>query len=234
MSTLYIVASPIGNLGDISNRALETLRSVNTIFAEDTRMTSKILNYFEIPGKKLTSLNKVNEARRIIQVLEVLAKEDTVLISDAGTPLISDPGALLLKDIYKEGHKVSPIPGASALTAFLSICPLDSTGFIFEGFLPHGPKQRRRVLKKLIEEDSKRPIVFFESPHRIKKTLEDIKTLYSGDIEIFIGRELTKLYEQSYFGLIENVLNELKEQFPKDVQGEFVLMIQTSSERNLF
>jgi 16S rRNA (cytidine1402-2'-O)-methyltransferase len=229
MSTLYIVASPIGNLGDISQRAIETLKSVNTIFAEDTRVTSKILNHFEIQGKKLTSLNKDNEQRRINQVLEVLAKEDTVLISDAGTPLISDPGALLLKDIYKEGHMVSPIPGASALTAFLSICPLDSTGFIFEAFLPHGPKQRRRVLKKLIEENLKRPIVFFESPHRIKKTLEDIKTLYSEDIEIFIARELTKIYEQTYFGPIGEVLNQLQEQFPKDVQGEFVLMIQLNA-----
>lgn len=232
MSIIYIIASPIGNLGDISFRALETLKSVNTIFAEDTRMTSKILNHFEISGKKLISLNKDNEVRRLNQVLQVLENEDTALISDAGTPLISDPGSAILKDIYKEGHKVCPIPGASALTAFLSISPLSSIGFIFEGFLPHGPKQRRRVLKRLVEEDSKRPIVFFESPHRIKKTLEDIKNIYSNETEVFVGRELTKLYEQTYLGSVEEVIAELNEQFPKDVQGEFVFMIQANNEQS--
>lgn len=226
MNTFYIVASPIGNLGDITKRAIDTLRSVNTIYAEDTRMTVKILNHFGIPGKKLISLNKENEESRLSQVLETLAREDTVLISDAGTPLISDPGSFLLKSVYEAGYKVSPIPGASSLTAFLSICPLDFTGFIFEAFLPHGPKQRRRVLKRLFEEGTHRPIVFFESPHRIKKTLEDIKNIFSAETEVFLARELTKIYEQSYCGKIDNVLQELEKQFPKDVQGEFVFMIK--------
>ncbi len=226
MNTFYIVASPIGNLGDITKRAIDTLQSVNTIYAEDTRMTVKILNHFGIPGKKLISLNKENEESRLSQVLETLAREDTVLISDAGTPLISDPGSFLLKSVYEAGHKVSPIPGASSLTAFLSICPLDFTGFIFEAFLPHGPKQRRRVLKRLFEEGTHRPIVFFESPHRIKKTLEDIKNIFSVETEVFLARELTKIYEQSYCGKIEHVLQELEKQFPKDVQGEFVFMIK--------
>ena len=227
MSTLFIVASPIGNLKDISNRAILTLQSVNTIFAEDTRVTSKLLNHFEISGKKLVSINKDNEAQRFNQVLDVLAQEDTVLISDAGTPLISDPGSLLLQKVYEAGYKVSPIPGASALSAFLSICPLDFTGFIFEGFLPHGPKQRRRVLKKLLEEDKARPLVFFESPHRIKKTLEDIKNIFAdNEPKVFVARELTKIYEQSYLGSAQEVLAELEEQFPKDVQGEFVFILR--------
>jgi 16S rRNA (cytidine1402-2'-O)-methyltransferase len=226
MSILYIVASPIGNLGDISKRAVETLQSVNTIFAEDTRVTSKLLNHLQITGKKLTSINKDNESKKLDQVLKLLEKEDAVLISDAGTPLISDPGSVLLKEVYEQGHQVSPIPGASALSAFLSICPVDSTGFIFEAFLPHGPKQRRRVLKKLLENDSHRPIIFFESPHRIKKTLEDIKNIFSEDTEVFLARELTKIYEQSYLGSIAKVLDNLEEQFPNDVQGEFVFMIK--------
>lgn len=230
MNTLYIVASPIGNLGDISQRALDTIKSVNTILAEDTRMSSKILNHFEISGKKLISLNKDNEEKKIQLVLDILKNEDAVLISDAGTPLISDPGSKLLHYVYQEEIKVCPIPGASALTAFLSICPLDFTGFIFEGFLPHGPKQRRRVLKKLLEEDSlrekNRPIVFFESPHRIKKTLEDIKTIYSDEAQVFVARELTKIYEQSYLGSVASVKEEFEEQFPKDVQGEIVFMLQ--------
>ena len=230
MNTLYIVASPIGNLGDISSRAISTLKSVNTIYAEDTRVTSKLLNHFEISGKKLNSLNKDNEAKKLQQVLDTLAKEDTVLISDAGTPLISDPGSLILQAVYEAGHKVSPIPGASALTAFLSICPLDFTGFIFEAFLPHGPKQRRRVLKRLVEEDSARPIIFYESPHRIKKTLEDISNIYGSETKVFLARELTKLYEQSYFGTVGDVLEQLQEQFPKDVQGEFVFIVERHCE----
>lgn len=228
MSNLYIVASPIGNLGDISKRAVETLQSVNTIFAEDTRVTSKLLNHLEISGKKLISINKDNEEKKLDQVLKILESQDAVLISDAGTPLVSDPGSILLKEIYAQGHKAVPVPGASALTAFLSICPLDSTGFIFEAFLPHGPKQRRRVLKKLLENDSHRPIIFFESPHRIKRTLEDIKNIFSEETKVFMARELTKIYEQSYFGSILEISESLEEQFPKDVQGEFVLMIKTN------
>ena len=230
MSNLYIVASPIGNLGDISKRAVETLQSVNTIYSEDTRVTAKLLNHLEITGKKLVSLNKDNEKARLSQVLETLAQEDAVLISDAGTPLVSDPGSLLLEEVYKEGFKVSPIPGASALTAFLSICPLDTTGFIFEGFLPHGPKQRRRVLKKLLEENSQRPIIFFESPHRIKKTLEDIKNIFSEETQVFLAREITKLYEQAYLGSVLDVKQELEEQFPDNVQGEFVFLISGSDQ----
>lgn len=225
MNTLFIVASPIGNLKDISQRAIDTLQSVNTIFCEDTRVSIKLLNALQIKGKKLISLNKDNEDAKIHKVLEILSKENTILISDAGTPLISDPGAKVLETIYTAGHKVSPIPGASALTSFLSICPIDFTGFIFEGFLPHGPKQRRRVLKKLYEADTQRPIVFFESPHRIKKTLLDIEKIFSADTKIFMARELTKLFEQSYYGDINTVIEELENQFSKDVQGEFVFLI---------
>ena len=225
MNTLFIVASPIGNLKDISQRAIETLQSVNTIFCEDTRVSIKLLNALKIEGKKLISLNKDNESAKIHKVLEILSQENTILISDAGTPLISDPGAKVLETIYAAGHKVSPIPGASALTSFLSICPIDFTGFIFEGFLPHGPKQRRRVLKKLYEADTQRPIVFFESPHRIKKTLVDIEKIFSADTKIFMARELTKLFEQSYYGDINTVIEKLENQFSKDVQGEFVFLI---------
>lgn len=225
MSKLYIVATPIGNLGDITNRAIETLKSVNTIFCEDTRMTVKLVNHFELGSTKLISFNKESEDKKLSQVLGLLdAGEDLALVSDAGTPLISDPGYGLVKAIYESNHELIPIPGASSLTTALSVCPIDTTRYVYEGFLPHGPKQRRRVLREIQEE--KRAIVFFESPHRIKKTLEDIKTIFGEETEVFLARELTKKFEQKYYGLVDEVKEALISQFPKDVQGEFVLVIQ--------
>ena len=224
MSTLYIVSTPIGNLGDITGRAIETLKLVNTIFCEDTRVSVKLINHFELGKKKLISFNKESESKKIGQVLSCLDDgEDIALISDAGTPLVSDPGFELVKAIYQTEHELIPIPGASSVTAALSVCPINTERYVYEGFLPHGPKQRRRVLRDIQEE--KRPIVFFESPHRIKKTLEDIKTIFGEETEVFLARELTKKFEQKYYGLVAEVIEALTEQFPKDVQGEFVLIM---------
>lgn len=230
MANLYIVATPIGNLEDISFRAIKVLKTVEIVFCEDTRVSQKIFHNFEIPIKKLISFNKDNERDKISLILGFLdSAKDIALISDAGTPLISDPGFLLIQEIFqKTEHKVIPIPGPSSLTAFLSVSPIDCSRFVFEGFLPHGPKQRRRVLKKLFEElnSSDYAIVFFESPHRIIKTLEDIKNIFGEETQTFITRELTKKFEQFYFGNILEIQDQLETQFPDKVQGEFVLAIK--------
>lgn len=256
MSHLYIIPTPIGNLEDITLRALRVLREeVDHIFCEDTRVTIKLLNHYEIKDKKLTSCNKENEAKRVVQILDLLDQgKNVALLSDAGTPLISDPGFAIVSAIHQHNdelgidanplhprdlsHQIVPLPGASSLTTTLSVCPMDTSRFIFEGFLPHGPKQRRRVLRALfketmntIEAESKlRPIVFFESPHRILKTLEDIQNVFYSDdlslkLEVFIAREISKKFEEFYYGSPEELLAQLKEQFPKDVQGEFVLLL---------
>jgi 16S rRNA (cytidine1402-2'-O)-methyltransferase len=226
MSSIYIIASPIGNLEDISLRALRVLKELKTLYCEDTRVTMKLINHFQLGEKKLISCNKENEEKRCNEILARLsAGEDIGIISDAGTPLISDPGSSLIQAISGTEHTLVPLPGASALTAALSVCPIDCSRFVFEGFLPHGPKQRRRVLKTLSSEA--RPLVFFESPHRILKTLEDIKNVFvpSPTRKIFLARELTKKFEQHYFGAVEEIIDQLKTQFPKEIQGEFVLVV---------
>ncbi len=228
MPAFYLIASPIGNLEDLSFRALRILKWVNTIFCEDTRVSMKLLNHYEISGKRLISCNDENEASRVKLLRELLdAGEDIALLSDAGTPSISDPGYKLVAALSGQ-YTVVPIPGASALTTALSVCPIDTQRFVFEGFLPHGPKQRRRVLRNIAEERAagfSRPIVFFESPHRLMKTLVDIENIFGGETEIFIARELTKKFEQFYHGTVTQVRKQLAEQFPEDIQGELVLVL---------
>ncbi|MDD9899204.1 MAG: 16S rRNA (cytidine(1402)-2'-O)-methyltransferase [Candidatus Melainabacteria bacterium] len=227
MASLYVIATPIGNLEDISLRALRILKEeVNIIYCEDTRVTAKLLNFYQIEGKKLISFNKDNENKRIKEIKRCLINsEDVAICSDAGTPLVSDPGQSLITACFEDEFELVPLPGASALTTALSVCPIDTSRFIYEGFLPHSPQKRRRVLRDLL--GSTRPIVIFESPHRIKKCLEDIKNIL-GEKEVFIARELTKKFEQLYYGSVEQVQAQLEEQFPKDVQGEFVLVIGTT------
>jgi 16S rRNA (cytidine1402-2'-O)-methyltransferase len=235
MAKLYIVATPIGNLEDITLRALRVLREeVACIFCEDTRVSAKLLNHYQITGKELLSCNQENEEKRITLLMSRLdAGLNVAFLSDAGTPLLSDPGFLMVKALRMRNtesansrlqvHELIPLPGASALTAALSVTDIDTARFVFEGFLPHGPKQRRRVLKKLIEEE--RPIIFFESPHRLLKTLKDIKDIL-GDRKIFLARELTKKFEQFYSGSISEAQEILDCQFPGgDLLGEFVLII---------
>ena len=247
---LYLIATPIGNLEDITLRALRHLREADLIYSEDTRVSIKLLNHFEITGKKLISCNKENEFRRIAEIKSSLAEgENIVLISDAGTPLISDPGSLILQELWGLSEEsfihenrtppVIPIGGISSLTSALSVCPLDTSRFVFEGFLPHGGKQRRRVLKRLLNEE--RPIVFFESPHRVIDTLEDLEKLFNTETEtadqektptkntslIFIAREMTKLHEDFFLGTPINAITWLQDKFPNGkIQGEFVLIFK--------
>ena len=232
---LYIIATPIGNLEDITLRALRVLREeVNTIYCEDTRVTSKLFNYYEIKDKKFISFNNENEGSRIREIKQRLANGENIAVcSDAGTPLISDPGLSLISelvalDLAPNTYHLTPLPGPSSLTAALSVCPINTERFIYEGFLPQSPQKRRRVLRELASET--RPIVIFESPHRIIKCLEDIKNILGEETEIFIARELTKKFEQFYSGTVVEVQDELQTQFPKDVQGEFVLILRAYSE----
>lgn len=226
MSELYIIATPIGNLEDISLRALRLLKELEIIYCEDTRVTSKLLNYYQIEGKKLISFNKDNEEKRVQEIIRYLDSGTNIAIcSDAGTPLISDPGSSIITKLYSENspHTIVPLPGASSLTAALSVCPIDTSRFVFEGFLPQSPQKRRRVLRTWTEEE--RPIVIFESPHRILKCLEDIQNIFGIDTKIFIARELSKKFEQFYSGTVVEIINELQTQFPKEIQGEFVVVI---------
>lgn len=228
MSKLYLIATPIGNLEDISLRALRILQEVDVIFCEDTRVSQKLLTHYQIKNKKLISFNKNNEQKRNSEVLKLLDQgQDLALISDAGTPLISDPGSSLIAIIQSQKkHCLIPIPGPSSLTAFLSICPFNTRSFVFEGFLPHGPKQRRRILKSLSSE--KRSIIIFESPYRILKSLEDIDVIL--DRKIFLARELTKKFEKFYLGKANEIKKELEEEFGSEILGEIVLAISESAD----
>lgn len=222
MGILSIVATPIGNLEDITLRALRTLKECDVIYAEDTRVISKLLARYEIqkPLQRLDAATELKKADDIITRL--LAGERVVYVSDAGTPGISDPGSRLVVQVRTElpTVKVEAIPGASALTAALSIAGLDSTGFTFLGFLPH-KKGRQTALKGLME--SELPVVVYESPHRILKLLEELGVLEVS--RVTIARELTKIHEE----LISGTVAEVQEHFalhPDAVRGEFVVIIE--------
>lgn len=217
--TLYIVATPIGNLKDITLRALETLKNVDVIVCEDTRVTSVLLTHYEIK-KPLIALNEFNEEQIVYEIIKKLEKQNIALVSDAGTPLISDPGYKLVKTARDKGFSIVPIPGPSALIAALSVSGLPTDNFTFLGFLP---KTESKVKKNLeIGVTLKRTVIFYESPHRIIKTLEIMNNLF-GDIEVSISRELTKKFEEVRIGKISEHLERFTAKTPK---GEFVVIFR--------
>lgn len=216
---LYIVATPIGNLEDMTLRGIRILKEVNYIFAEDTRVTKKLLNHFEIENTvyRYDEFTKMHQIANIINLLK--EGKDIALVTDAGTPCISDPGYELVDEAHKEGIKVVPIPGASALTASASVAGLSMRRFCFEGFLPK-KKGRQTLLKSLAEEE--RTIVIYESPFRIEKTLRDIEQ-FIGVREVVIIREITKIYEE----IMRGTTTELMERLAKNpIKGEIVLLIK--------
>ncbi len=215
---LYIVSTPIGNLKDITLRALETLEAVNFILCEDTRITSRLLNHYNI-SKKLISFNAVSEKKKIPNVIErIKSGDDCALVSDAGTPAISDPGVRLVSEAIKEQIDVVPIPGTSAVITALTISGLPTDSFIFEGFLPQ-KKGRQKKLKELAEE--KRTIILYESTYRIKKLINEINE-YMPERYIVICRELTKKFEETWRGYP----NEIKEVIDEKIsKGEFVIVV---------
>ena len=219
MSSLYIVSTPIGNLNDISKRAIEVLSNVEIICVEDTRVSKKLLNRYKISNKMIV-YNNFNESRQCDKILDYLTQgKDVALISDAGTPCISDPGYLLVNKCRKNNINVFSVPGPSSLIAALSISGLPTDAFYFEGFLPK-KKGRKTKFESLIL--LQHTIIIFESPMRIIKTLEDIKKYFGGERIISIHRELTKMFEESYLGNINEAINHFSS---KKCKGEFVLII---------
>jgi 16S rRNA (cytidine1402-2'-O)-methyltransferase len=216
---LYVVATPIGNLEDITLRALRVLKEVNRIAAEDTRHTQTLLNHYGITTP-LTSYHEHNERSKVRSLIERLARgENIALVSDAGTPAISDPGYRLVGAAIRENLIVVPIPGASAALAVLSASGLPSDRFAFDGFLPAAKQERKNKLQALKGET--RTMIFYEAPHRLKESLEDLLQIF-GDREISIGREITKLHEEFLRGAVSAVLLQLAE---RDVKGELTLIV---------
>ena len=223
--TLYVIATPIGNLADITLRALDIIKNVKTLYAEDTRVTQRLLEHYGIQAK-LQSLHDFNESKKISSVIERLqAGVDLGLVSDAGTPLISDPGYRLVSAAQDAGIVVRPIPGASALTAALSAAGLPTDRFIFEGFLPKSSTERQKLFKTLRFEP--RTLVFYESPQRIQSTIEDCVAVMGGERKAALLRELTKHYEQHICADLNEIHHQLVEQSEK-VRGEIVFLLHGS------
>lgn len=222
MATLYVVATPIGNLDDITLRALAVLKSVDVVLCEDTRVTKKLLNHYgiDVPTMSYHSHSGMTKLDKIKGLLE--DDKNIALVSDAGTPTISDPGSVLISKIKKELPKVQivAIPGPSAVTAALSIAGVPASNFLFLGFLPH--KKGRETLFKEIA-NSKRTVVFYESPHRIKKTLASLHD-HAPDRVVHLARELTKIHEEVLSGTPEKLLETL-EVVPEKERGEFVVLV---------
>lgn len=220
----YVVPTPIGNLGDITLRALEVLKSVDLIACEDSRVTQKLLNHFEIKTK-CVSYHKYNEKERISQIVDFLESgKKMALVSDAGTPLICDPGSVIVKELTQRGFSITSLPGANAVATFLSRISREDEKFTFGGFLPKTRVQIENIIKHYTGED----FVFYESPNRIINTLKIIQDIRP-DASVAVGRELTKVFEEIVIDKVDNVI----EHFEKNItKGEFVVMI-FRSEKNV-
>jgi 16S rRNA (cytidine1402-2'-O)-methyltransferase len=218
-TSLFLVPTPIGNLGDITLRALEVLKSVDVILAEDTRTSGILLKHYQI-NKPLQSFHIFNEHKTVSHLIDRLQKGEVMaLISDAGTPGISDPGFLLVRDALKHNIKVDCLPGATALIPALVKSGFPTDRFVFEGFLPH-KKGKQTLLKKLAEED--RTVIFYESPHRLLKTLEQLKEFFGGDRQASVSRELSKKFEETKTGPVEELITYFSS---KEVKGEIVVVV---------
>ncbi len=217
---LYICGTPIGNLEDITLRALKILKKVKLIAAEDTRHTKKLLNHYQI-NTKVTSYYEYNKFKKAPYLLEILKNgQDIALVSDAGMPGISDPGYILINLTLKNNIKIIPVPGVSALITALVISGLPTDKFVFEGFLPRKIKERKRYYKSI--ENEERTIIFYETPHRLKKALKDMLDVW-GERKIVIARELTKMYEEIIRGNLSQVITEIN---TKEIKGEITLVVQ--------
>lgn len=213
----YIVPTPIGNLGDITLRAIEVLKSVDVIACEDSRVTQKLLNHFDIRTKTI-SYHKFNEKERVNLFLNLLNEGKKVaLVSDAGTPLISDPGSILIKELRINGINITSLPGASAVTTFLSQVPRDGEDFAFVGFLPKGETK----IVEMLQSFSHTNLVFYESPNRLLKTLEVVNK-FNPNARAAVGRELTKLFEEVVVDSVQNIIEYYKNNVLK---GEIVAMV---------
>lgn len=230
MSILYIVATPIGNLKDITLRALETLRTVQLIIAEDTRVTKKLLLAHSI-DQPLLSYHQHNALQRDPHILRKLQEgEDIALVTDAGTPLLSDPGHSIVALCRHNQIQVVPVPGASAVTTAISVNDLNVTRFTFEGYLPPKQAARRQTLAELAT--SAQAIIFYETKHRIIEVLQDMRDIMGGQRSIMIARELTKMHEQIVSGSVEQILTQFEDQTIPNL-GEYVILMQGDDGENL-
>ncbi|MFC5864232.1 16S rRNA (cytidine(1402)-2'-O)-methyltransferase [Acidicapsa dinghuensis] len=230
---LYLVATPIGNLEDITLRALRTLRSVDRIACEDTRQTQKLLNHFEI-AKPTISLHEHNERERTTELIEdIRSGKSIAVVSDAGTPAISDPGHILTRAVLEAGLSIYPIPGANAAITALIASGLNSTTFRFLGFLPEKTGARRSYLESLAaestsahEDEKSAPatLIFYEAPHRILETLSDLESVWGADLRIVVARELTKLHEEFLRGSVSEIRTELAAR--DRIRGEITLLVE--------
>ena len=221
----YIVPTPIGNLGDMTLRAIEVLRTVDIIACEDIRVTQKLLNHFDIKTKCI-SYHKFNEKERVDKFLELLNEGKKIaLVSDAGTPLICDPGAVIVEELRKLGFKITSLAGANAIITFLSQIPREDEQFTFAGFLPKTQSQIEEIVNKYKFYD----LVFYDSPNRIMKTLEIIHSLRP-DCKVAVGRELTKVFEEVVVDHISNVIDYFKNNI---IKGEIVGMIYRENAANI-
>lgn len=218
--TLYIVSTPIGNLGDITARALDTLRTCDFVAAEDTRVAMRLLSHFEISKPLVSYYEQNSRTKGDAVVRRILAGENCALTTDAGTPVISDPGGLLVAQCREAGIPVITIPGACALISAFSLAGLESTRFTFEGFLSVNRRTRREHLDSLRTE--RRPMIFYEAPHKLVATLEDFADVFGGERSLLIARELTKTHEESFRTTVADALSRYRETPPR---GEFVLVV---------
>lgn len=225
--SLFVVATPLGNLGDITLRALEVLRAVDLIAAEDTRNSRKLLAHHGIhtPMESLHDYNERERAERLLQRVE--QGQDIALISDAGTPLISDPGYVLIREARRRGMRVSPIPGPTALICALSAAGLPSDRFVFEGFAPRNASQRRKWLAGLTDEP--RTLVYYESSHRILESLRDARDVLGAEREAVVARELTKLHETFLAGTLSELVT-VTECDQAQRKGELVVLVAGKEE----
>ncbi len=221
MSNCYVIATPIGNLQDITERAVEVLKSVDSVFAEDTRVSGRLLSHFGIKVP-LTSLHEHNEMSRFEKIQSLLDDNKSVaIISDAGTPLISDPGFTVVRMLREKGYKVIPIPGVSAIITALSVAGIATDRFTFIGFLPSKKGQRREELGQL--ESVPHTLIFYESSHRILAMLEDLKDIFGESRPIFVGREMTKHFEDYRFGSAQELYQYYCDH-DDQIRGEFVVV----------
>lgn len=234
MSTLYVIPTPIGNIGDITVRAIDVLKKLEILLSEDTRMTSKLLGLLEIESKTKRLINYFdhNESGRIPEVIEILNSGiDVGIVSDAGTPVINDPGYKLIREIRKAGsHKIEVLPGATSITTALVASGLAPDKFSFIGYLPRKTGELTRLLNSISESNEiiKSTYIAFESPYRIIKTLELLNDVYSNKAEISVCKELTKMHEEVFCGTALEILSELKvNKFAS--KGEIVLLINLNN-----
>ena len=222
MGTLYVVATPIGNLEDFSYRGVRILSEVSLILCEDTRKTKILLNRYEINTKMMSYL-EWNHTKRIERILVELENSDVAVVSEAGTPAFHDPGSALVKAVVEAGLLVAPVPGPNAVASIVSVAGVTADKFIFLGFLPRKKNERRKMFEALLMNSD--PIIFYESPHRVVDSLNIIQEIL-GDRRLVVGREMTKLYEEIYRG----ILSEAIKHFSKP-RGEFTVLIEGNQKK---